>query len=120
MDFFDAFNRQNITGRFATEFVGTMAGTDGNCQCVKLSLFNKVGSLIRIGQELITSHLCISSVTVFFVSLHGFKGAKASQFAFDADTDAVSHIDHLASNVDIVVIAGNSLTVSLKRAVHHD
>ena len=97
-----------------------MAGADGNRQRIQLSLFHEIGRLIRIGQQLITSHLGISAVSVFFVAFHGFQRTQATQFAFDADPDAMSHINNLAGHIHVIVVTGNSLAIRLQGTIHHD
>jgi len=56
---------------------------------------------------------------VLLVALHGLERAQAAELAFHGDAQLVRHLDHLAGDVDVVVVAGDGLAVGLERAVHH-
>ena len=58
-------------------------------------------------------------MAVFLVALHGFERAEHTQFAFDRNADAVRQFGDLASDVDVVLVAGDGLAVGFQRAVHH-
>ena len=119
MNFFHALNRKDVSCRLASEFVGTVAGADGDRQSVNLSFFDELSSLIRVGQKLITCHFSVSTVAVFFVALHGFQRAKAAEFAFYGNADLMSHVDDFFGDVDVVVKRRDRLAVAHQRAVHH-
>src|SRR3546814_11334333 len=56
MNFLDAGNRQDVASRLAGELVGAMAGANGDGQRVELGLTNKIGSLLRVGPQLLHGH----------------------------------------------------------------
>ena len=73
VDGLNAVNGQDIASGLACEFVGAVAGANGNGQCIELRTLHKIGRLFRVGQKLLTGHDGVCAVTVFFVALHGFE-----------------------------------------------
>ncbi|EJW91401.1 hypothetical protein EVA_20488 [gut metagenome] len=120
VNFLDAGNGENFTGRLARELVSAVGSPDGNSEGIELSGFNKFRGLIRVGEQLIAGHRGIRAVTVFLVAFHGFERAEATEFAFNGHTDTVSHVDDLTGNVQVIVEAGNRLAVAHEGTVHHD
>ena len=120
VDFHDALNRQDVTGGLARELVSAVAGANGNGQRVQLGALDEVGRLLGVGQQLFARHHGIGAVAVFLVALHGLERAKAAQLAFHRDTELVRHVHHLASDFDVVVVAGDGLAIGFQTAVHHD
>jgi len=57
--------------------------------------------------------------TVFLTRLAGFQRAQATQFALDRYANGVCHLDNLAGNRNVVLIAGRGLAVFTERAIHH-
>ncbi len=120
VDFFDALNGQYVAGGLTAEFVCAVAGANGNGQRVHLGLLDEVGRLLGVGQQLLAGHGGVGAVAIFFVALHGFQRAQATQLAFDGNTAHMSHLNHLLGHVQVVFIAGNGFAVGFKAAVHHD
>ena len=50
MDFFHTLNREDVSCRLASEFVGAVARADRDGQSVNLCFFHELSGLIRIGQ----------------------------------------------------------------------
>jgi hypothetical protein len=119
VDLLDAVDRQDVAGGLAGELVGAVAGADGDGQRVELRALDEVGGLLGVGQQLFARHRGVGAVAVFLVALHGLQRPQAAQFALDGDAQLVRHVDHLARDVDVVVVAGDGLAVGLQRAVHH-
>ena len=119
VDLLDAVDRQDVTGGLAGELVGAVAGADGDRQRVELRLPDEVGGLLRVGQQLLARHRRLGAVAVLLVAAHGLQRAQAAELALDGDAQRVRHVDHLAGDVDVVVVAGDGLAVGLQAAVHH-
>ena len=96
------------------ELVGAVAGADGDGQRVELGALDEVGRLLGVGEQLLARHRRFGAVAVFLVAAHGFQRAQAAQLAFDRDAQRVRHVDHLARDVDVVVVAGDGLAVGLR------
>ena len=120
VDFLDALYRQDVAGGFARELVGAVAGADGDGQCVELGAAHEVGCLLGVGQQLVHGHGGFGAVAVFLVAAHGLQRTQAAQFTLHRDAGGVRHVDHLARDVDVVVVVGDGLAVGHQRAVHHD
>ena len=69
----NAIDRQNVARGLAGEFVRAVAGANGNGQSVELGLFDKVGGLLGVGQQLFAGHGGVGAVAVFLVAFHGFE-----------------------------------------------
>ena len=119
MNFLHAFNGKNVTRGLPGELISTVRGTNSDSQSVQLGEFHEFSSLIRIGQELITRHLGIGPMTIFLVSTHGFQRTQTAQFTFNGNTDAVSHFDYTAGDVNVVFVGGDGFTVAHQRTIHH-
>ena len=119
MDGLDAINRQDIAGWLARKLVRAVRGADRDGECVDASLFNEVGGLIGVSQQLLTRHCRFGTVAVLLVAAHRFERAKTAQFAFDGDADHMRQIDHFTGDIEIVFIAGDGFAIGLERAVHH-
>src|SRR5690606_11692324 len=91
-----------------------------DCQVVQLRAAHKVGSLLGIGQQLITGHGAFGAVPVFLVAHHGLERAQATQFTFNGHAQLVRDLDHTAGDVDVVFVIGNGLAVFHQGTVHHD
>jgi hypothetical protein len=66
-----------------------------------------------------SGQLAFEAVAVLGLAHAGFQAAQHAQLALDRDAAAVGHLDHLAGDVDIVLVAGRGLGVFHQRAVHH-
>ena len=119
VNFLDAAYGQNVAGGLAGEFVGAVAGSDGNGQGVQLGLADKVGRLLGVGQKLVHGHGGVGAVAVFLVALHGFERPQTAELALHRHTDLVRQGHHLAGNLHVVFVAGNGFAVGLQAAVHH-
>ncbi len=120
VNFFDAGDGKDVAGGLAGEFVGTVAGTDGNGQGIELGATHEIGRLFGVGKQLIKRELAVGAVAVFFVAFHGFKGTQTAQFAFNGNAQFVGHVDDTAGDIDVVVVVGNGFAVFHEGAVHHD
>ena len=96
-----------------------MARADRDGQSVNLCFFHELSGLIRIGQQLVACHFSVGTVTVFFVAFHGFQRAQAAEFAFNGDTDFVSHVNDFFGDVNVVVERRDRLAVAHEGSVHH-
>ena len=115
----DAVDGEDVAGGRAGEFVGAVAGADGDGEGVDAGGGDEVGGLGGVGEELVGGEHAVGADAVFFAGLAGFKRAEAAQFAFDADADGVGHFDHLLRHFDVIGIAGRGFHVVAQRAVHH-
>ena len=120
VDFLHAADGQHIAGRRAREFVGAVAGADGDRQRVELGFLDETRGFFGIGQHLAMVELANRADAVFFAGLAGFERAQAAQLTFDRDADLVRHRDDLLGHIDVVAEIGRGLAVFLERAVHHD
>ena len=68
MDFLDALDSQDVTGRRACELVCAMAGTDGDRQGVTLGILDELGGLFGVGQQLVMRQHALGAGTVFLAS----------------------------------------------------
>ena len=72
-----------------------------------------------IGEQLLAGELALGADAVLLAGLAGLERAEAAELALDRDADRVRHLDHLARDLDVVVVARRRLHVLLERAVHH-
>ena len=73
VDFLDPRDRQDVAGGLARKLVGAMAGADRNRQGIDLRAPHEVGSLLRVGEQLLAGHGGVGAMAVFLVALHGFE-----------------------------------------------
>ena len=62
---FDARNRQDVAGGLAAEFVGAVAGADGNGQRVELRGLDEHRRLLGVGQHLAVVELAFGAHAIF-------------------------------------------------------
>ena len=115
----DAADRQHFAGGLAGEFVGAVAGADGDGQGIHLGLGHEVGGFGWVGQKLAVVEGSFEAMAIFGFALTGFERTQTAQLAFDADADGVGHVDHFLGDSDVVVVAGGGLGVGFQGAVHH-
>ena len=73
MNFLNTVDSQNIACWLFAELVSAMASANCNSQCITLRSLHKISSLLNVSQQLFTSHLTVSAMTIFFIALHRFK-----------------------------------------------
>jgi hypothetical protein len=101
------------------EFVGAVAGADGDGQRVAVGLLDEVGGLVRVGQQLFAGHVAFGAVAVFLVALHGFQRTEHAEFGFDRNADGVGELDGFTGDGDVVFVGRGGLAIGFQRAVHH-
>ena len=116
----NAIDGQDVARRLAREFVGAVAGANGNGQSVQLRALHKIGGLFGVCEQLLAGHHGVCAVAVFLVTLHGFQRTQAAQFTFHRDAQFVRHADHFLRHFQVVFVAGNGFAVGFQAAVHHD
>ncbi len=116
----DARHGEYVTGRLLRELVGSVARADGDGERVDARAVHEVDGLRWVGQELRHRELALSAVPVFLVPLAGLERTEAAELSLDRDAEPVRHVDHLASDRDVVLVARGRLSVGLERPVHHD
>jgi len=119
VNFLDAVDTQHLAGRLLSEFVGAVAGADGDGQSVDLGFGHEIGGLVRVGQQLVVGQFALGAVAVFLAGHAGFQRTQAAQFAFHRDAAGVRQFGHLAGGLDVVFVAGRGLGISHQGAVHH-
>lgn len=119
VDLLDALDGQDVTGRRTGELVGAVGGTNGDRQGVALGVLHEVGSLVRVGQQLVVGQLAFGTGAVFLAGHAGFQGTQAAQLAFHGHTTGVGDLGDLGGHVTVVVVAGRGLHVGHQGAVHH-
>ena len=88
VDFLDAVNRQDVARGFACELVRTVAGANGNRQCVESACcLTKSAACSGSVSNCSRVMVAIGAVAVFLVALHGLQRAEAAQLSFNGDTD---------------------------------
>ena len=73
VDFFDAVDAQHVAGGRAGEFVGAVAGADGNRQRIDAGVFHKTHGVFHAGEHLVVRELADCADAVFFARFAGFQ-----------------------------------------------
>ena len=113
MNFFNALDCQNISSGLLGELICTMACTNRNCQCITLSCLYKVRCLLNISQQLLSCHFSIGAMTIFFITLHGFKRAQYTKLCLNSNSNRVRELHHLFRNINVIFITRNCFTIAL-------
>ena len=92
VDFFDAVDTQYVACGRTGEFVCTVAGTDGNSQCVNAGIFNETYGIFNAGQHLVMGKFAHCADAVFFAGFSGFEVAQYADFAFDGHAASVGEL----------------------------
>ena len=119
MDFLHHPHRQNVAVRLAREFIRAVRCTHRNRQRIDPGGANEIDGLVRIGQQLIVADLAFDAVAVLLLAAAMLERAEHAQLAFDRGADPVRHVDHPASDIDVVFVACRGLGIGLQRTVHH-
>jgi hypothetical protein len=72
MNVFHTANRQDVTCGLAREFIGAVAGANGNRQRIQLGGLYEVSGLLRIGQHIRHFELANGSNAILFTGLTRF------------------------------------------------
>ncbi len=119
VDLLDHVHGQDVAVRLARELVGPVAGAHGDGQGVDAGALDELDRLVGIGQQLVMAEHALEAVAVFRLAHAAFQRAQHAQFAFNRHAAGVGHLDHLAGDLDVVLVGGGGLGVLHQRAVHH-
>ena len=87
------------------ELVRAVRGADGDRERVDLGLLDEIGGLLGIGQQLSRVELALGADAVLLAGLPGLERAEAAELALDRHADRVRHLDDLARDLDVVLVA---------------
>ena len=73
VDSHDLFHGQNVARGFAGEFVGAVAGTDGNRQGINAGALDKIFGLNRVCQQHVVGQFAHCAYAVFLTGFTGFQ-----------------------------------------------
>ena len=102
---------QRLAGGLLGEFVGAVAGADGDGQRVEAGELYEFLGLRRIGE--VAEAVEAGAVAVFDT-------AQTADLAFHRDALGVRHLDDLAGGIHVVLEGGRRLAIGHQRAIHHD
>ena len=119
VDFLDAVDTQHIACGRAGEFVGAVAGADGNRQRIHAGVVHETNRILHTGKHLVVGEFACRAHAVFFARFAGFQVAQHADFAFYRHTAGMGKIHHGTGNVHIVFVRRRGFTVGQQRAVHH-
>src|SRR5690606_26517035 len=119
VDFADAADGKRVSRGGTAEFVGAVAGANGNGEGIDVGVGDKAGGFLGVGQHLVVAEDAFGANAVFFAGHAGLQGAQAADLAFDGDAAGMGQFDHFAGDFDVVVIIGRGLAVGAQGAVHH-
>ena len=101
-------------------FVGTVAGADGDRQRVELRGLDELGGFFRVGQQLVVPKLADGADAVLPPASPVSSEPRQPSSPSNGDADLVRHRDDLLRYIDVVVEIGRRFAVFLQRAIHHD
>ena len=105
MDGFDAADGQHVAGWRAREFIGAVAGANGDRQRIELRGLDKLRRLFGVGQHLAVVEFAHCAHAVLFARFAGFQRAQATEFAFHRGTNRMGHGHHFLCDAHVVVKA---------------
>ncbi len=119
MDLFDAAHGQHFARGLGGEFVGAVAGADGDGQRIDLGLGHEIRCLHGIGQQLLVRKNSFGAMAVFLFAAAGFERSEAAQFAFHGNLLRVGQFHDLLGHTHVVIVGCRGLAVLFQRTIHH-
>ena len=83
VDLLDPVDGENVTRRFAGEFVGAVRGAYCNRERIDSRCLHEVRRLRRVRQQLLVTKPAVRARAIFLAGHTGFERTQAPQFALD-------------------------------------